>query len=314
MANEVVYDATSTGTAITDLRIGEALSAEFLLLLADRNSLPQHGALVYAGNAGGSGSATIRLSHIGLQGYNLLASTADGVAVSNTVITDGSTDVTVSRYAKSYEASDLARLTGSNGLISPDAFAADAMASYSATLTSLVANLVDNFSSTVGTSTSNFTVTNWLDAITTLEVAKVDSASGYMAILHPVQYGDLRSALATSSTGALQWSDSTQEQMVIKGGGYKGQFMGVDVFVSSHVPTANSGQDRAGGMFGRGAIVWADATVPAVADTTSLNIGGKVLFEQDRTAKSGLTAYVSSAFLGASEGIDACGVSIITDA
>jgi len=39
-----------------------------------------------------------------------------------------------------------------------------------------------------------------------------------------------------------------------------------------------------------------------------------VLFEQDRTAKSGLTAYVSSAFLGASEGIDACGVSIITDA
>ena len=90
---------------------------------------------------------------------------------------------------------------------------------------------------------------------------------------------------------------------------------GADVFTSTYVPTANSSADRAGGVFGRGAIVWADGTIVNDDPTgQSMVIGGKILFERARTAKSGLTAYVSHRYLGAAEGVDLCGVSIITDA
>jgi hypothetical protein len=62
------------------------------------------------------------------------------------------------------------------------------------------------------------------------------------------------------------------------------------------------------------AVVWADGSIPAEGDPNQMVIAGKVLFERDRTAKSGLTAYVSHRYIGASKAIDLCGVSIVTDA
>ena len=310
MADEITY------SGLTDLRIGEALSAEFLLLLADRDSsLTQHPALVYAGSCSGSGSATVRLPHVGLAGYDLLASTSDGAAVANSAFSDGKTDILVGRYAKSYEKSDLASLTGANGMIDAASFAADAAASYSATLASIIANLCDDFTAQVTDTGAAMTVTHFLSAIETLEVAKVDATAGYMCVLHPVQYADLRANIAASTAGAVQWVESSHGVLENRylGSGYRGQFLGVDVFVNSNVPVANGGADRAGAMGGRGFIAWADGQVES-SDPTALSIGGKVLFEIDRTPKSGLTAYVSSCYLGGSLGINAAGVTIITDA
>jgi hypothetical protein len=61
-------------------------------------------------------------------------------------------------------------------------------------------------------------------------------------------------------------------------------------------------------------VVWADSSIPGENDASQLIIGGKVLFERDRTAKSGLTAYVTHAYMGVAKGIDAAGISIVTDA
>ena len=83
---------------------------------------------------------------------------------------------------------------------------------------------------------------------------------------------------------------------------------------TTRVPTANAGADRAGGMFGGGAIIWADGTIPGEADPNQLMIGDKILFERVREGRAGLTAYVTRKFLGFSEGIDAAGASLITDA
>jgi hypothetical protein len=306
MANEITY------SSISDLRTAEALSAEYLMLLADRNALPNHPALLKIGRGNGLGSSVLKTPELGLMGYDLLTSTGDGSAVANTALTDGSATVTIARYSKSYEPTDLALLTDpSTGFLRPDVFALDAIASQATTLSSLVANVTDDFTATVGSTGVDLTIANFLAAIATLEVAKV--VPPYLAILHPVQIGDLRSALSTVG-GAIQWMPASAEQMAMLGNGYRGKFMGVDIFASSYVPTKNSGADRGGAMFGRGAVVWADAAPPPAGDSNQLVIGDALLFERSRTAKSGLTAYVSHAYMGVSLGIDAAGVSIITDA
>ena len=306
MANEILF------STLADQTLTEALSNQYLMLLADRMALPNHPALFYAGDIASTSSNTIKIPAIGMMAYDLLASTADGAAVANSALIDSSSTVAVARYSKSYEASDLAKMSDS-GILNKAMFAQDAIVSGAMTLTSLIANLVDNFATTVGSTGVDATFANFLDALTALEVNKV--VGPYMAVLHPVQWGDIRKDLAITAGGAVQYAAASQEALLVRGIGFQGSLCGVDVFTSTYVPTANAGLDRAGGVFGRGAIIWADGTV-ANDDPSgqSMVIGGKVLFERSRTAKNGLTAYVSHRYLGAAEGIDLCGVSVITDA
>lgn len=307
MADEILY------AGIADLRTAEALSAEFLFQYAAREALPQHPALFYAGDCKGAGSIVKKIPVVGLLGYDLLAATGDGSSVGNTALTDTSVTVTVGRYSKSYERSDLARLQDALGILRAEMFAMDAIASQAATLVSLIANVADDFTQYVGTTTQNLTAAQFLSGIALLEIGNV--APPYLSILHPRQVGDLREDLAAATAGALQWMNATQRQIELLGNGYRGQFGGVDLFSSSHVPTANAGADRAGSIFGFGGIAWADGSVPDEGDPNQLLIGdGKVLIERARTAKAGLTAWVSHANMGASKGLDAGGISVITDA
>lgn len=306
MADEILY------AGIANLRTAEALSTEFLFQYAAREALPQHPALIYGGDAQGRGSVTLKIPVAGLMGYDLLAATGDGSQVANSPLTDAVITVTVGRYSKSYERSDLARLQDALGVLRADMFALDAIASLATTLTSLVANVADDFTTFVGTSGADLTAAQFLSAIALLEIANVPPP--YLSILHGRQVGDLRENLAAISAGALQWMDATQQQIELLGTGYRGKFGGVDLFATNHVPSANAGADRAGSMFGRGAIVWADGSVPPEGDPNQLPIGGgKLLVERDRTAKAGLTAWVSHANLGVVKALNAGGVSIITD-
>ena len=306
MANEIVY------SGIGDLTVASVMSSEALLLLADRNALMNHPALLYAGDSKGSSSVAMKIPHLGLMGYDILASTGDGSAVANTALTDGSTTVTPARYSKSYEQSDLARFTVQGGILDPSMFAQDAVVSSGATLVDIIANLVDDFATVVGTSGVDATFQNWLDCKRALDVQNVQGP--LLAIIHPTQWHDILQDLALNTGGAAQFMPATQEMINSRGNGFKGQLAGVDVFTTTRVPTANAAADRAGGMFGRGAIVWGDTGLDADDPNNQISIGGKILFERDRTAKSGLTAYVTHRYLGATEGIDLAGVSIITDA
>lgn len=304
MANEVLV------AGIADLKTTEVMSSEFLMLLADRGDLFQHPALVYAGAA--QGSNKVRVPQLGLGGYDLLAAGTEGTALANTALTDGSSDITVAWYGKTYAVSDLAQVVAANGLIDPVMFAQDAAISVAQTLISLLAGLMGGFSNTVGSTGVDLSAANFVDAITQLEVSKVSGP--LMAILHPQQYGDLRSA-SLSLGGAVQYREDAQALVMSRSNSsqYKGNIFGVDVFCSSHVGTANAGADRAGGMFGRGAVAWADAQFPANGDPNIISLG-RAAFERDRSGTAGLTNYTTHAFMGAVEAIDAAGVSIITDA
>lgn len=308
MADEILY------AGLTDQRTTEVLDGQFMQLLADRSALPQHPALYYAGDLAGSGSTTKKIPFVGMFGYDLPTARADGAAAVNTALSDSSVTVTVSTKTKAYEPSDIARFSDGLGILNAQAFAQDAMQSHMLQMTDQIAALVGGFSNTVGSTGTDLSIANVLAGLTLLEVGAQGSIpeGACMGVLHTVQGGDLRTALANATGGALQWS-VPEEQLVIKGPGFRGRYLGVDWFVSGFVDTANAGADRAGGIFVRGAICWADMSQQAEG-TDQIVLGGKLLFERDRTAKSGLTAYVSHSINGSTEGLDAAGVSIITDA
>jgi len=305
MANEIF--ATETNLSSSEI------AAQFaLLLLADRAIIKNHPALIYG--PAQAGSLVTRVPIVGLQGYDLATATAEAAEVVSTALTTSAAEVTLSRFSKAYNVSGLAGSIvniGLNGLeiLSPESFAADAVISHQMTLTSLVANLGDNFANTVGTTTVALSVASFLSAKMTLDVEKNEGA--YMALLHTTAFAHLQSSVSTSTAGAIQWATDSQSLMQQKGMGPKGSFLGVDIYTTSQSPLMNSSADRGSCMFARGAVVWSDRAPIAQAGGTLL---GNVLFEIERKARADQSHYVSHSYMGVAEAIDLAGVTIIAKA
>ena len=310
---------TPFATVLADQRAQELLSQQYLLLAADRNALPNHQALVYGGDffrsGAGMSTAPRKIPILGFMGYDLPDAVAEGASIVPSVIEDRQVTVHVSRRGKAYQPTDEVRFTDGLGVFNSAAFAMDAALSRDLALTSILAGLVGGFTLNQTTTGVNLTATTFLAALGDLEVGSQGQASeaNTMTVLHSRQVADLRDSLALSTAGAIQWAADSQPRL--KQTGYSGKVFGIDVFSSNYV--VNNGTDCLGGMFTTGGIVWCDMGVEAdMADQAV--IGSKVLFERDRTALAGLTAYVSACWLGASRGYDTApnqlGVSIVTDA
>lgn len=306
--NDILYAGLANQTT------AEVLSGDFILLATDRNALPNHPALFYAGDTFGTGSKVRKVPHAGVLGYDLPTPVAEGIRVVNSAWTTGATTLAVGRYAKKYSVSDIAKFCSSTGLLDPSLFGLDASMSHRLALTNAIAALMGGFSNTVGASGVDLSIANVLAALTLLEVGFQGSIApgDAMGILHTVQGGDFRTALATLSGGALQWN-TPPEMLGLMGNQFRGRYLDVDWFVSGYVPTANAGADRAGGIFVRGAVLWADESVVAESQD-QINIGGKVLFERERDGSAAVTGYPSHSWFATGEGIDAFGVAVITDA
>lgn len=301
MADEI------TPTLIADLIAGEVVANEFLYLLADRdNSLLNHPALMKA-TGRDSTSDVVRVPHVGLGGYDLLSSHTPGSEQSNQAFTDGKTDVTIAPRAKRYFVHDFSEYLAA-GKLGAAMFAQDLVISVGQTLISLIANVGDDFTSTVGTSGTDIDWDDIADAKATLGIAKANGQA--MCILHPRQWGDLEKAAL--ALGVLP-AESMGGAIMAGFDSYKGRYMGVDFFTSSHVPTANAGADRAGCMFVRGGIAWADAQMNAEADPNIVDFGTARL-ERVRQGTYLSTSWMLSHYAGVAKAIDGAGVAIITDA
>jgi len=299
MADEVLV------SGLADLLSSEDIATEFLMLLADRDgSILTHPALFYAMGTAGN-SAVVSVPHVGLGGYDLLSASTPGSEIANTALTDGSTNVTIAHRAKRYSVDDLAAVLSRGKL----AFAQDAAIAVAQTLISAIANVGDDFTSTAGTSGVDAAWTDIIDAKTTLGIAK---ASGPMlGILHPRQWGDLEAdALTIPGMAAMQVAGVINIGLE---GTYKGRWAGIDFYVSSHVPTADAGANRAGAIFTRGGIAWADKAMVPESDPNILDLG-RARFERVRAGNSLLTSYVTSYAMGVAKAIDAAGVTLKTDA
>lgn len=302
MANEILP------AGIGDLTTRESMAAEYLMLLADRDgSILTHPALLQATSPSAT-SAVFQVPHLGLGGYDLLSTTTPGSDIANTALTDGSTAVTLAMRGKAYTRDDFARYEAS-GKLDPVMFAQDAAISVAQTLISLIAAVVDDFSNVAGASGVDCSWNDIQDAKTLLGIAK--AGGPLMAILHPRQWGDLeQDAMSLGYLPAQSMAGVITQGL---GDAYKGRWMGIDVFVSSHVGTANAGADRAGGVFARGGVAWADAQMADEMDPNIVNLG-RARFERVRKGLQTSTAYVTSYVCGVSKAIDLAGVSVITDA
>lgn len=295
-------------STLGDQRVTSVLQGEILQMLAVRGSLPQHQALIYAGDISGSGTDTLKFPQIGMMGYDLMATIAEGASGVTTDITDASTTLTPTRRFKAYAASDLAKWTDpASGAINPAMFAADAVATFANQQLYDLSQMGGGFSSSVGSSGVDLGVADWLAGRIALEIANVPGP--YLMVAHGRQLGDLAVAMA-SVAGVIQYR---QDAQAVVGGIEMGTCLGVDFVKSNHVPTANAGADRAGFMFGRGAIVWGMAGVRAeTADQVQLT--PFILFERMRDGMAGITKYITQCYLAFAEAIDAAGVGVVTDA
>lgn len=301
MANEVLP------AGIGDLITTQAMAAEFLMLLADRDAgLLMHPALLHA-TAPNLTSNVVRVRHVGLGGYDTLSATTPGSEVANTALSDGSTDVTIAMRAKRYNSDDLARVMAGD-VINPVLFAQDAAISVAQTLIGLICNVTDDFTSTVGVSGSDATWNDVLDAKTTLAIAK--AGGPMLGILHPRQWGDLETDALSLGMVAAQTMAGVIDQGMDS---YCGRWMGIDFYRHSAVPTADSGANRAGAVFCRGGVGWADAMIPTDNDPNIVSLG-RARFERVRQGHYLATSFITSYACGVAKAIDGCGVTIKTDA
>jgi N4-gp56 family major capsid protein len=109
--------------------------------------------------------------------------------------------------------------------------------------------LLGGFSTAVGATTVDITLSNLLDAIYNLEVNDAAGLGSIVAVLHPRQVADLRTELEADS--ASIYTNTSPNSLSKSMAGYFGSWFGIDIFQSTNVPTANASADRAGGIFVR---------------------------------------------------------------
>lgn len=159
--------------------------------------------------------------------------------------------------------------------------------------------LFSGFSTAVGATTVDITLSDLLDAIYNLEVNDAAGLGGIVAVLHPRQTADLRTELEADA--ASLYTSKTDTSISKAMAGYFGSWFGIDVFQTTNVPTANAGADRAGGIFIRNyALGLAQKWAAKVEPMRWAPIRGWVL--------------VASAMYGVGEIEDSAGVNATTDA
>jgi hypothetical protein len=293
-------------------RVAAVLYQSIVMKLADTGSLRNAPCFLNVGSVNGTGSDSIQVPVVGLNGTDIMSAPGDGVSVSNTSITNSSATVVVARQALRYDLTDLARVTNSvPGGVDLDGLSNAMVAAFNGRFNQLACALSSGFSTQVGSTGVDLTTDTFYSAIFALQVQSV--MGEYDVVLHPQQYNDLMSSLR-AETGPGQYLPANQEQTNALGTSYRGKLFGVNVHLSSYVPSVG-GVDYRGMMLGNGAIAYALGTPAPIAAAGGVIIpaGAPVAVEWERDAASGLTKVVGSAFLGVAELQDLKGVGILSD-
>ena len=176
------------------------------------------------------------------------AAVAEGVELTNTPLTSTSVTITASEIGIMATITDVLEVS-------------DIPAAHGARLRQLGRSIGDKldvdicalFSGftglTSGSAGNDLSLANLLDAIYNLEVSNTAGLGSIVGVFHPIQTMDLRVELEADT--ASIYSGQSQDTLSKAQAGYFGSWFGIDIFQSTNVPTANSGADRAGGVFVR---------------------------------------------------------------
>lgn len=287
-----------------DLRLAKMISQEIRLLLTDSTNLRNTPYMDFVGSINGMGSDTIRVRKAGLDGFddfNAFTGSTEASANSDEALTDAHVDIVVKRQSLQYSITDLASMTGLGGSdIDPFRIAESISKSYDRLFAKLTGATVGGFGTSAGTSGAALTAAFFLDGIQKLEAAASNKGAPgpYVAILHPKQWADVQDNLLTLTSGSLAYVPATYEAISAKGSHYKGRWMGVDIYTSSHI--TNDGTDHQGAIFAVGALGYATgmpSSLPGAAQSMEM---GEVFIEMDRDASKALTRVVGHCYLGMS--------------
>lgn len=308
-------NGTSSIGIVGDLRLAQMLSMEIRLLLTDTANLRNSPFIDFVGSINGLGSDTIRVRKAGLSGYDLFTAVAqEDDAATNTSLTDSHVDVVVNRAFLRYQLTDLASLTGIGGAneINVARIAASMAGSYEAYFADVTADAIDNFTATAGSSGAIFDVDSMLAGIFELEQAASNKGvpGPYAAILHPKQLTELQDSLRNESNSIFSYAPATMEAIGMKGQGYVGRFLNVDLHTSSYVNTSLG--DLQGALFGAGALGYATGIPTAVAGGNDVMNMGEIMVELERDAATASTIIVGHAYLGMAVLDDDRGVRLIS--
>ncbi len=228
------------------------------------------------------------------------ASVAEGVDMSNTAFSTGKATVTAAEVGLLLTVTDVLSMSD---IVDDSYYAQQAGEALADKVTTDICSLSSGFSSSVGATGVNLTEANILDGIQTLMAAGVPGP--YHGILHPIQYRDLATAVGgTLSPAATTGTESVRQvtnEFGARPNGGLGELYGVMWSISSNVPTANAGADRAGMIVNpRNAIGFVEK--------------GAARVEPERDASLRAREIAVTAMYGVGELKDAAGVGVITDA
>ena len=305
MAGEILHSSLET-----DVRMASLIGGAVRLTLSDMASIRNTGAISFLGDISGRGSDTSKLPRVALNAFT--ATAAENTATTNTALTDASEDIAVVRHSLVREISDQAGATA-RGLddVSVELLARNMVFENEQGWMTILAAATAAFSATAGTTTVDLTVDDIYSAIATLQIASVTGP--YFGMLHPRQIADLQTSVRAEG-GAAQWKSDHQALLAMKDQGFVGEFLGINFFQSSFVPTANTAADRAGAIWGAGAVGYQTLTPRNVAGA-AMSQGNDILtVELQRPDRAGTTLVVGHSYYGISILEQARGVAVITDA
>lgn len=224
------------------------------------------------------------------------ASVAETTDLANTQIATGGATITVG---------EVGIMTALSDALTEDDILAG-LAEYGAQLGKALADkedadlaaLVASFSNVTGVDTDSLTYADFIAAVRELEAR--DAPGPYVAVLHPVQLGQLHNDVAAN--GGAFWGAGTQSNDSRFGQmrrDSRGELAGVNIYATTNVPTGGL-TGYYGGIFSQG---------QALAFVSKRE--ARTEFERDASAR--LTEIVVTSRYGVGELVDAWGQTVISD-
>lgn len=310
MANEVTYATLLSNGG----RIAAVLAALLHTNLYDATSL--RGLIEFRDQV--SGSTVGRVSTV-TRGINFAAASSEtSGGASNTALTTGYYDLTIARYLAQMQPTDLMAISGDGGAgVNVELVISMLLEGLDLTITNLLCLAFPNLATSVGTSGADLTVTNFFSAKFALNLTY--NGPDVATVLHPQQVNDLETSIRGEG-GAMQYRQDAQMMLDAKSTGYVGSFLGVQIYQSGRVTTANAGADRCGAMFSRGCFAYTLGDISRIMGAQLVNPADMVVatpqifIERKRDADNAMTTLIANMYPALTEAEDARGVKIVTDA
>jgi hypothetical protein len=274
--------------------------------LEDRKDLLSLGVIPLVGDFAGSGTDTLRITHMGGDGWQLeaaaLASETDTITPSN--LLTGYSEVALGMYGVGHQETYKAQILSREPMVMLDAVKGRIPGTWGATFRALVCTTGAAFSTAVGSTSTALSMDDYLDFIAAY---RENPGSGRPSvILHTKQGTQLlesaRNEPAFQDAATLQKQQAASDDMQTLPD-FLG--LGMDVALTNEVGQASSAYQGFG--FARGGIGWA---VASTASLKTANPNGTILIPQfgivieEKTDGSGqsIRGYEARIFIGVAAG------------